>query len=99
MVLIAAIRTKTEELRITIHSINDDSGPNGKANNFEEAAKYIAKYIPDAKETKLLIKALDTKVGGRDYLDSWDDEGRSLSEAERKAQKWLVLFTPILAGT
>ena len=75
MILLAAIRTKTEDLRMAIHSINDDSGPNGKANNFEEAAKYVAKHIPDAKErpsSSLDQKALDTKVGV-DVQEAVDD--------------------------
>ena len=85
LVLLNMLKFKNHEIQTAMLIVKGDKGQGGKAGNFELAQDFLKDAIPSAKDKKTVaIKAVET--GGDEYPDDFDDEGRNLSEAERKDQ-------------
>lgn len=85
--LIKMMKFQDQKITTSIMLIESDKGANGKASDFELAQDFLKNAIPVPKDKRgtVKIKAVDT-LKEDDYPATWDEEGRGLSEAQRRDQ-------------
>ena len=79
------IRVQDSQLDFAINTVKADRGVDGKYNDFEKCVAFLTPFVPAPKKPGASIKSVTTS-DGREYLDEWDDEGRTLTEEQRKEQ-------------